>query len=189
MKLCWLTMTVLAVLISWNGTLRAQGRQPAQAPALNQPPAADPVVAEVKNSYNLYRNYLLKAAAKMPPEEYGFKPTPEMRSFGALVGHIADAQISFCSPVNGTARRGNAEAANKAKTELTFALQASFAECDAAFNALTDQSAAQVLAVGSSQRTRLGALLRALLHDEEEYGYLAVYLRLKGIVPPSSEKK
>jgi hypothetical protein len=76
-----------------------------------------------------------------------------------------------------------------AKADLVAALKASFDECDAAFDKLTDANYLEAAGAGRGQTPRLGALFRGvIIHDNEEYGYLAVYLRLKGIVPPSSDR-
>ncbi len=76
-----------------------------------------------------------------------------------------------------------------AKADLVAAMKESVAECDAAFEMLTDANAAEMIKTPRGQRTRLGALVGNTIHDNEEYGYMAVYMRLKGIVPPSSEPK
>jgi hypothetical protein len=153
-----------------------------------QPPSANPVSTEAKNAYTSVKNNLLKMADKMSEENYAFKPTPEVRDFGATIAHIADSQMRTCSSVNGEAKQLGA-ASKKTKADLVAALQASFAECDKAFDALTDATAMQMIAAGRSQRSRLGVLVGNTTHDNEEYGYLAVYLRLKGVVPPSSEPR
>ena len=64
------------------------------------------------------------------------------------------------------------------------ALAASFAECDAAWDSVTDANAAEMV----GQRSRLGTSILDVIHSNEEYGYMAIYFRLKGIVPPSSDR-
>jgi uncharacterized damage-inducible protein DinB len=161
----------------------------AQTPPQAQPQTVDPnpMSTEAKNAYNSVKNYLLKAAEKMPEENYVFKPTPEMRSFGELLAHIADAQMRTCSMINGAQKNADA-ASKKTKADLTAAFQASVVECDTAFNSLTDATASQLIKMGSRQRSKLGALVGVTVHDNESYGYMSVYFRLKGLVPPSSEK-
>jgi uncharacterized damage-inducible protein DinB len=148
--------------------------------------AENPLSAEAKQSYTGIKNNLTKMAEKMPEEHYAFKPVPEIRSFGQLVAHVADSQARTCSMVNGEAKAVNA-AQKTTKADLVAALKESFAMCDAAFDALTDAKAVEMIRMGQRQRTRLGALAAMSSHSNEEYGYMAVYLRLKGIVPPSSE--
>jgi|ERR1051326_2183147 uncharacterized damage-inducible protein DinB len=142
--------------------------------------------SEIKQSYKSVKNNLLKAAEKMPEENYSFQPVPEIRTFGALVAHIADAQTRFCTVAMGEPKTPSA-GSKKTKADLVAALKESIADCDKAFEELTDAAATQMVKMGRNESTKMGALVRNVIHDNEEYGYLAVYLRLKNIVPPSSE--
>jgi len=149
--------------------------------------AGNPLMTEAKAAYTQIKNVLTAMAAKMPPEDYNFKPVPEIRSFGELVAHIADTQIGTCSALTGERKTGNA-ASKTAKADLVAALQASFDECDAAWSATTEANAFELTRGGRVPRSRLGTLINIItVHDNEEYGYMSVYLRLRGIVPPSSE--
>ena len=145
-------------------------------------------VSELKQFYVVRKGDLLKAADRMPAESYDFRPTPEVRSFAQLMAHIIDAQVGFCAAVKGEPRKPSA-ASKTSKAELVAALKASFELCDSAFDSMTDATAAQMLKAGNSERSKLGTLLYATLHDNEEYGYLAMYLRLKGLVPPSTDSR
>lgn len=147
---------------------------------------ANPLSTEAKQSYTGVKNNLVRMAEKVPDEHYAFKPVPEIRSFGELVAHVADSQARVCSAVNGEQKAVNA-ASKTAKADLVAALKESFAMCDTAFDALTDTTAVETVKMGRGQRTKLSALWGTTSHSNEEYGYMAVYLRLKGIVPPSSE--
>jgi hypothetical protein len=149
-----------------------------------QAQTANPLSTEAKAAYTGVKNNLLKMADAMSEENYAFKPTPEIRTFGATIAHVADFQLRTCSGVNGEMKSGTA-ASKTTKADLSAALQESFAECDKAFDALTDATATAIVP-GRGQRTKLGALSGVTAHANEEYGYLAVYLRLKGVVPPSS---
>jgi len=152
--------------------------------------STNPVISEMKRYYTQYKGFWTRAAAAMPEDGYAFKPTgpaiansQEMRTFGALVAHVADHQTQFCSSSTGPAKRGDA-ASKTTKADLIAALAASYAECDAAWNDLTDANFAEM----KGQRSRFGWLLVDLAHSEEEYGYMSVYFRLKGIIPPSSDR-
>lgn len=147
---------------------------------------AGPMSTELKQMYTGLKTNLTKMAEKMPEENYSFKPTPEIRSFGQLIGHIADSQARTCSSVNGEAK--NLGASSKtSKADLVAALKESFAICDTAYDALTDATAGEMVKTARGQRSKLGALAGNVSHSNEEYGYTSVYMRLKGIVPPSSE--
>ncbi len=149
---------------------------------------ANPLSTEAKQAYNGIKNNMTKLADKVPEDLYGFKATPEIRSIGQLIAHVADSQLRTCSAVNGAVKQAGA-ASKTAKADLVAALKESFAECDKAFESLTDATAANMIKTARGERSTLGALVGNTTHTNEEYGYLAVYLRLKGIVPPSSEPR
>ena len=161
------------------------GLAPAQA-------AAGPVgpAAEAQRAYAGLKGNILKAADKMPASDYGYKPTPEVRTFARVVNHVTEAQARTCGAANGTAAAAMvkvpAETADKAA--IVEALKASFAECDKAFGALTDANLAESFEVFGGKRSRVGVMWGTVSHDNEQYATLALYLRLKGLVPPSSEK-
>jgi uncharacterized damage-inducible protein DinB len=161
---------------------------PQQSQPAASPQTANPMSAELKQSYGAIKNNLTKMAEKMPEENYGFKATADVRTFGELVGHVADAQARACSAVNGEPKSVNA-GSKTSKADLVAALNESFANCDKAVDALTDAKAAEMVAIGQRQRSKLGMLAGMVTHSNEEYGYMSVYLRLKGVVPPSSERR
>jgi hypothetical protein len=146
---------------------------------------ATPFMSELSWFYGVRKGDLLKAADRMPAEDYDFRPTPDVRTFGQLIAHIADAQMSFCLGAQGKPNRLNA-GSKTSKADLVAALKASFDECDSVFASTTDATATQMMKVGGSEQSKFGLLLYATLHDNEEYGYLAVYLRLKELIPPST---
>jgi hypothetical protein len=143
----------------------------------------NPVIGEMHRFYTQYKGFWTKIAASMPEESYGYKPTPEMRSVGELIAHVADHQTGYCSSVTGQRKTGDA-ASKKTKVDLMAALAASYVECDKAWDSLTDANANEMV----GQRSKLGTLIIDVAHSEEEYGYMSVYFRLKGIVPPSSDR-
>jgi len=151
-----------------------------------QAQTANPMSTEAKQAYTSIKNNLLKMAEKMPEENYAFKPMPEVRTFGGLVAHIADSQARNCSAINGSPKSVGG-ASKTSKADLVAALKQSFEICDTAYDSLTDASAAETITTPRGQSSKLGALVRNTTHDNEEYGYMSVYLRLKGVVPPSSE--
>jgi hypothetical protein len=150
--------------------------------------APNPFMSELKQFYIVRKGDLLKAADRMPADSYDFRPTPDIRTFGQLIAHIADAQMSFCSGAKGQPKRLNA-ASKTSKADLVAALKASFDECDGVFDTTTDAIATQMIKSGDSEHSKFWALLYATLHDNEEYGYLAVYLRLKELIPPSTNSR
>jgi hypothetical protein len=143
----------------------------------------DPVIKDARTSYNTIKGYLTRAAEAMPEAGYSFQPTPEIRTFAALLAHIADHQVRFCSAARGAARQTDYNS-KTTKADLTEALAASFKECDAAWDSLTSANAGEMM----GQRSHMGWLLVDVIHSNEEYGYMSIYFRLKGIVPPSSDR-
>jgi uncharacterized damage-inducible protein DinB len=149
--------------------------------------AQNPTIGEMKTAYTAIKNNLTRMAEKMPADQYDFKPVNEIRSFGALMAHVADSQLRTCSTVNGEAKTPNA-GSKTAKDDIVAALKESFVECDKAWDATNDSNAATMMSGGRGQTSRLGLLTRFIVvHGNEEYGYGSIYLRLKGIVPPSSD--
>jgi uncharacterized damage-inducible protein DinB len=155
--------------------------------AAQAPPAAPSFLNESKQAYTQVKNNLIRMAEKMPAENYSFKPVAEIREFGALMAHIVDAQMRTCSAMNGEAKNVDA-ASKKTRDEIVEAMKASFVECDKAWEGTTDANAMTVATGGRGNRSRLGTLvMMTVTHNNEEYGYAALYLRLKGVVPPSSD--
>jgi uncharacterized damage-inducible protein DinB len=134
------------------------------------------------------RSNLVKAAEKMPEEKYNFKPVDSVRSFGQLVGHVADAQYLFCAPILGEAApRPGVEKNKTAKADLVAALGEAFAYCDKAHASLTDAHAADAVKFFGRESTKLGVLNFNNMHNYEHYGNMVTYLRMNNLVPPSSE--
>ena len=156
------------------------------------PPATAGPAGEVQRGYAALKANVLKAADKMPAGDYGYKPTPEVRTFARVLNHVTEAQLRSCGAVNGTpaekvdSTKVPGETADK-DTVIT-ALRASFAECDKAYAALTDANMTESFSAFGSKRSRIGLMWGNVSHDNEQYATLALYLRLKGLVPPSSEK-
>lgn len=154
------------------------------------PPDNNPLSTFNKQVYGQLKNILLHSAEKMPEENYGFKPTDSVRSFGQIIGHIADAQYMFCSATLGEKDPApKIEETKTSKADLIAALKASSAYCDKAYDGMTDASGVQLIKLFGSDRPRLAALIVNNMHDNEHYGNLVTYMRLKNIVPPTSEPR
>jgi uncharacterized damage-inducible protein DinB len=164
---------------------------PLPAPVLAQKASAtDPGVAAVRSQWEAQSGYLLRAAEQMPEGDYTFKPVETVRSFGQLIGHVAGAQNSMCAMALAEPERSEDEIEKSAttKAQLVAALRASSEYCRRAY-ALTDAAAsAEVTAYGEKQ-TRIALLAMNAAHDAEHYGNVVTYLRIKGMVPPSSQPR
>ena len=155
-------------------------------------PRTDALVAigEIKRYYyEAVKRNLTAMIEKMPEDQFTFRPVPEIRSFGEAVAHVADAQARNCTLVSGAGSKTLDADRKKTKAELLAVLKESFAICDEAFAALTDAQANEMVTMGQSgfQLSKLSLLVSMISHSNEQHGYLALYLRLKGIVPPSTE--
>ena len=182
-----LLRTLLICLLAPGAVALGQDHPPAAAVA----PAQDnPLSAYHKHVYAGMKNVLLRTAEKVPEENYNFKPTEAVRSFGQVVGHVADAQYTFCSIVLGETRPAlKIEQTKTSKADLIGALKDAFAYCDKAYDGMTDASAPQMVKLFGSDAPKLGVLAVNNMHNMEHYGNLVTYMRLKNIVPPSSEPR
>jgi hypothetical protein len=158
-------------------------------------PAQGPntLVSEARFPWAVVRDNLLKMAEKMPVENYSFKPAPEIESFGQRVAHIAGANLFVCQGVMGSQATPRPRSAATSKAELIALLKQAATACDSAFDTLSDAAAMEKISsrLGGPfppepTRTKLATLNNMVRHSNEMYGYMCVYLRLKGIVPPSS---
>jgi uncharacterized damage-inducible protein DinB len=154
------------------------------------PPAAsaNPATDAVKVQFGIIKANVAKTAAKVPEELLSFKPTPEVRSMGQLLGHVADSQFSMCAAAAGEkAPQTGIEKSMTTKAELTKAVNDSNAYCDKVIAGMDDKKGMEVIKFFFGPTPRLHVLTFNIAHSFEHYGNLVTYMRLKGIVPPSSE--
>jgi hypothetical protein len=192
-----LRLTCLICLVP-GAPLLAQ--TPAQTPAPSAP-ASLTLDVQLGSLYSSIRRSMLAAAEGMPAEHYAFRPVPEVRTFGEAIEHIARSNTGMCNNMLGRPRPADASgaaqppASTPAKADLTKMLADSFALCDQYASTLKSNTLAETYEatrVGPDgtrspvQLTRAGLFATLIAHNNEVYGYLAVYLRLKGIVPPTS---
>ena len=158
-------------------------------PALGQAPApaGTPAVGMLRTSLGGVKAYITKAADQVIEADYAFKPTPEVRSFGQLIAHIAEGNYMICAAVLGeTAPAAGIEEKTTAKADLVAVLKSSFEYCDKAY-ALSDEESFEAVRLFGKERPRFAGLLINVAHDWEHYGNIVTYMRLKGMVPPSSQ--
>jgi uncharacterized damage-inducible protein DinB len=152
------------------------------------------MATSVNNMHMTIRRNLIEAAQAMPPAEYAFKPTPQIRSFAELLGHVAMANYFFCSMAKGEASpsKANIERTISDKEGMTKALGDSLTYCDTVYKETTDANANQMVKIagpgGATQSTRAQVLMFNTTHNNEHYGNVILYLRLKNIVPPSTAR-
>ena len=143
------------------------------------------------SAYNGIQRDLLNAAELMPEGDYAFKPTPETRPFGQLIAHVALSQFEACSFLQGgpSPKAAEKEETPRSKVVLIALLKESTAFCNPLVNAMTDESMVQLMKVGPNEGARGLAPIGLSVHGNEVYGTIAVYLRLKGIVPPTTARQ
>jgi hypothetical protein len=160
----------------------AMGHGPTAAPTPGPAP-------EVLRSYTTLKGNVIKAAEKMPADAYQYKPVPDIRTYARVVNHITEAQSRTCTALLGEKFEASMVPADTADKEAIVAgLKASFDRCDKAYAALTDASSAEVITTFMGKRSRIGMAWGNVSHDNEQYAILSLYLRFKGLVPPTSEK-
>jgi len=139
--------------------------------------------------HDIVKGHVTKSAEMVSEANYSFKPTPEVRSFGQMFGHIANANFMICSAASGLANPAAGSNAEQLKTkaEIQKAVVDSFAFCDKAWDAVTAAKAGEPVELFGMKHTRASALSFNAAHDWEHYGNLVTYMRLKGMVPPSSQ--
>jgi uncharacterized damage-inducible protein DinB len=150
------------------------------------------MASSVKAMHATIRRNLAEAADAVPADEYAFKPTPDVRSFGELVGHVANANFFFCSQAKGekSPATGNYEKTTD-RAALIKALNDSLKYCDEVYSATSDANFSQVMTMtgqGNPQASRGSVLVFNTAHNNEHYGNMVVYMRLKGHVPPSTAR-
>jgi hypothetical protein len=140
------------------------------------------------STYGAVENILLHSAEKMPKDNYNFRSTDALRSYGQIVGHLNDAPYMSCSIELGEKNPDlKIEQTKSSKVDLINALKGAFAYCDKAYESVTDASAPQMVKLFGNDMPKLGVLTANNMRDLEHYGNLITYMRLKNVVPPTSE--
>jgi uncharacterized damage-inducible protein DinB len=155
--------------------------------ALSAQAPANPVSDAVRSRWNTAKRNMLGSAKVMPADKYSFRPVDTVRTFGEMVAHVAGANYVFCARARGEKSPHTEDEFEKTATTpaaILKALEESVAYCDAAYNALTDANAAEM--VGGGKQSRIAILMGNTTHNNEHYGNLVTYLRINGLVPPSS---
>ena len=150
--------------------------------------ASAQAVAALNPLYESIKSNIIKSAEQMSEANYAFKPTPEVRSFGQLVGHMANANYAMCATAKGEASPAKQDYEKTTdKASLVQAVKDAFAYCDPIFK-MPDASFTGTGEMFGMKMTRLGWLILDVAHDNEHYGNMVTYFRLKGMVPPSSQR-
>jgi uncharacterized damage-inducible protein DinB len=148
----------------------------------------DPLTAGAKAQFGAITDFVVRSAQKIPDDTYSFRATPEVRTISELFGHISDALFGMCSTANAAKPpRTGIEKAVRTKPELIKALNEGIAYCNTVFASMNDKKGTEMVQFYFGPTPKLSVLYFATTHTYEHYGNLVTYMRLKGIVPPSSE--
>ena len=150
---------------------------------------APSVLAADREIWTMVIGYVTAAAEQVPDSSYSYRPVPSVRTFGQLIAHIAGSQDMFCAQALGEQAHASDEIERTitAKAALVAALEASTAHCQKAY-AMTDADAMKrTVKTFTGERSALWALLYSTVHDNEHYGNIVTYMRMLGMVPPSSQ--
>jgi uncharacterized damage-inducible protein DinB len=145
-------------------------------------------LTDVARLQTQYYGWSIEAAEKMAEEHFAFRPTPEVRTFGEIAGHLANANYAFCSAAKGE-KSPQAQNFEKAadKATIVTGMKAAQSYCAAALGSLTHEQAKREVELFGMKGTVHWVMMFNLAHNSEHYGNLVTYMRMKGMVPPSSQ--
>ena len=174
-------MKLIIAASLFAATLAAQSAAPT--------PPKNPIVATSQALFGIAKSDIMRSLDRISEDLWVYQPTPDVRTMGQLFAHVADGQYEFCgATAEGGAPQKDVEHTAKTKADVTAALKEAFAYCDAQYAKMTDASAAGIVDFFGRKATRIGIMDFNIAHTMEHYGNLVTYMRLKGIVPPSSSK-
>jgi hypothetical protein len=160
-------------------------------------PPADPLSTFLKGQWRQISRNLIGSAEQMPETNFSMKlgTTAEVRTYGALLGHVIDGNYVFCSRAKGEAnpQTANFEKANLTKDQLVKAMHAAIDYCGPMYDSLTDASGMMMMMMMMTPPAAPGRgpgrpypMVQQLIQNNEEYGNIVGYFRAANLVPPSS---
>ncbi len=167
-------------LVAFLAAVPVFAQEPAAAPPAN------PISSSEKMMYARLSGVVIAAAEKVPEESYNFKPAPEVRSFGQLVGHVADSQYFFCALAAGEPKPASDVEKRTTKADIVAGLKEAVAYCSTKYADMTDAKGAETVKFMNMDMARLAVLAANFAHVYEHYGNMVTYMRIRGIVPPTS---
>lgn len=181
------TLVALLLLGAAPAVVSAQGAGPAAPPAVKPKAAPITAIGSVRVIYERVKNYVTRSAEQMSEANYAFKPTPEVRSFGQIIGHLVNENYNGCALFSGRADPNKDDFEKPhSKAELVTAIKASYLFCDAGYTG-NDASYLVPGEIFGMKMSRMSIAVLTATHNYEHYGNLITYFRLKGMVPPSSQ--
>jgi uncharacterized damage-inducible protein DinB len=186
-------LAVFTCLLAVPSFAQAPAAASTQAPAAQAAPAtppAQPLSATLKSMWDGLKLNLVQSADKMPEADYGFQPTKDVMTFGQLLAHVANSSYSYCARGKGeeNPNKEDFQKTRTAKADIVKALNDAVAYCDGVYGTMTDAAAMELVKSGQNLVPKARFLITNISHDNEHYGNLVTYMRLKGMVPPSTER-
>jgi uncharacterized damage-inducible protein DinB len=187
------TLFLLALMFAVPALAQPPAATPtpaAQAASPVPPAATEPLSRAIFAQYTAIKRNLTESAQKVSDADYGFQPTKDVRNFAQMFDHIANTQFTYCAiaKVEANPNKDDFEKTATARADVIKALADSFAYCDTVYNTLTDAKALELIKSGPNEVPRVSRLISNIAHDNEHYGNLVTMMRLKGMVPPSTER-
>jgi uncharacterized damage-inducible protein DinB len=183
---CPLAVTIRPILLGMALALAANTASAQTTPAAD---TSNPLMTTVKQLYEGVVRNVAESAEKTPEEVYAFKPSPDVRSFGEQIGHVAEGLSGYCARTVGKpSPLTDVEKTKKTKAELVAALKEARGYCDGVYGSMTDADAMKPIKMGQNEAPAVRLLIANISHVNEHYGNLVTYMRIKGIVPPSTER-
>ena len=186
-------VAAFACLLALPAFAQTPAAAPAQAPAAQAAPPtppAQPLSATLKSMWDTLRLNLVQSAEKMPEADYGFQPTKDVMTYGQLLAHVANSSFSYCARGKGedNPNKEDFQKTRTAKADIVRALNDAMAYCDGVYGGMTDAAAMELVKAGQNLVPKARYLVTNISHDNEHYGNLVTYMRIKGLVPPSTER-
>ena len=139
--------------------------------------------AEYATHFDALSDLSIAVAQAMPPDQYGFRPHPESMNFGELMSHIANTNYQFCAGLKDSAPPASPSPTDK--DGVVKLLSDSFAYCSSVIPNLTDEQLGKYHNSPDGRLLGREVLLVMYIHVAHHRGQAEIYLRDKGIKPPS----
>jgi uncharacterized damage-inducible protein DinB len=151
---------------------------------------APSLAKELAATFQRASTEILDVAEVMPAEKYGYKPTPEVSSFGDQLVHVAGVTQRFIDTAKGTKTEAAPHGA-MTKPEVIALLKKTFQSAQEMITPLTDAQLLEPVKFPFGDRTVTRATFwqGPLYQIRNHHGQLVVYLRMNGIVPPTSARR
>lgn len=182
-------IVALAACVALPAAAHAQSAQKDHTTRIQPDPS--PVMNALRQVSPEYQRNLVGSAEEMPADKYGYKPTAQQRTFGALMLHVAMSNEFMCSSISGQPQPKAAQLEpTSPKAQLVARLKESFSYCTDVLAKVNDSGLdQQVPFFGNRKVTRATAVMGLAEDWADHYGQAAMYLRLNGMLPPSAQRR